>query len=99
VRLKNETEISVATYLARINIQLLKASDFNKKLHEHGCPKKLTVQKICEVAKDEEVRERHHTTIFLFLEHASLLLASENRLRMITKNLMALLESEFYEDS
>jgi len=58
VRLKDETEISLATYAARMNIQLLKASDFNIKLRERGVPKEVTVQKICKVCRDEkEVRE------------------------------------------
>ena len=58
VRLKDETEISLATYAARMNIQLLKASDFNQKLYERGCPNIITNQKICKIAKDEkEVRE------------------------------------------
>lgn len=58
VRLKDETEISLATYAARINIQLLKASDFNEKLRERGVNEKTTVQQICRVSKDEnEVRE------------------------------------------
>jgi len=58
VRLKDETEISLATYAARMNIQLLKASDFNGKLRERVVPKEVTVQKICRISKDEkEVRE------------------------------------------
>lgn len=58
VRLKDETEISLATYAARMNIQLLKASDFNDKLRERGVPKEFTTQKICRIARDEkEVRE------------------------------------------
>jgi len=58
VKLKDETEISLATYAARINIQLLKAADFNEKLREKGIPKEITVQGVCKAAKDEkEVRE------------------------------------------
>jgi hypothetical protein len=58
VRLKDEAMISLATYAARMNIQLLKASDFNSKLRERGVPKEVTVQKICRIARDEkEVRE------------------------------------------
>lgn len=58
VRLKDETEISLATYAARMNIQLLKASDFNEKLRERGVLKEATAQKICRIARDEkEVRE------------------------------------------
>jgi histidine ammonia-lyase len=41
-----------------MNIQLLKAADFNIKLYQRGCPKTVSVQKICKVAKDEkQVRE------------------------------------------
>jgi len=41
-----------------MNIQLLKASDFNEKLHERDAPKDVTVQRVCRIAKDErEVRE------------------------------------------
>ena len=41
-----------------MNIQLLKAADFNQRLREKGCPVKVTVQKICKVARNEdEVRE------------------------------------------
>lgn len=58
VRLKDETEISLATYAARMNIQLLKASDFNEKLRERGVGERETVQRICRVSKDEkQVRE------------------------------------------
>jgi DNA-binding MarR family transcriptional regulator len=58
VKLKDETEISLATYAARINIQLLKAADFNEKMRERGIPKETTVQGVCRAAKDEkEVRE------------------------------------------
>jgi uncharacterized protein (DUF2164 family) len=53
VRLKDETEISLASYAARVNIQLLKISDFNEKLRQKGCPKGISVQKICKLAKDE----------------------------------------------
>jgi len=58
VKLKDETVISLASYAARMEIQLLKAADFNEKLRERGCPKEATVQKICKVAGDEDdVRE------------------------------------------
>lgn len=58
VRLKDETEISLATYAGRMNIQLLKAADFNEKLRERGCLRNITVQKVCRVARDEkEVHE------------------------------------------
>jgi len=58
VKLKNDTSISLASYAARMNIQLLKAVDFNSKLQERGCLKAVTVQRVCKVARDErEVRE------------------------------------------
>jgi hypothetical protein len=58
VKLKDETTISLATYAARMDMQLIKAADFNEKLRERGCSKAVTVQKICKVAKnEEEVRE------------------------------------------
>lgn len=58
VKLKDQTKISLAAYAARINIQLLRAADFNEKLRERGLPKEVTVQGVCRVAKDEkEVRE------------------------------------------
>ena len=58
IRLKDETFVSLPQYAARMNIQLLKASDFNQKLRERGCSPNVTVQRICKAAKDEkEVRE------------------------------------------
>jgi hypothetical protein len=40
-----------------MNMQLLKAADFNEKLRERGVPRAVTVQKICRYAEDEnEVR-------------------------------------------
>ena len=58
IRLKDETFVSLPQYAARMNIQLLKASDFNQKLMERGCHSAITVQKICKIARDEvEVRE------------------------------------------
>lgn len=37
-----------------MNSLLLRPADFNKKLGEHGVDKKVTVQKICRVCKDEK---------------------------------------------
>lgn len=54
VRLKDETVISLPSYAARMNIQLLKASDFNEKLRDRGVHKGITVQRVCRYAKDEE---------------------------------------------
>jgi len=58
VRLKDDREISLPAYAARMNIQILKATDLNEKLRERGVPKRVTVQKICRACRDEnEVRE------------------------------------------
>lgn len=58
IRLKDDHTINLASYTARMNIQLLKAADFNSKLHERGCSPKTSVQRICKIAKDEkQVRE------------------------------------------
>jgi hypothetical protein len=58
VQLKDGEKINLPAYAARINIQLLKASDFNSKMRERGCDKSVTVQRICRIAKDEnEVRK------------------------------------------
>ena len=58
VQLKDGSSISLATYAARMNVQLLKAADFNEKLRERGCSTKISVQKICRAARnEEEVRE------------------------------------------
>jgi len=58
VQLKDGSRISLAQYAARMRLQLLRASDFNQKLHEKGCPRTVTVQKICKRARNEdEVRE------------------------------------------
>jgi len=58
IRMKDDCTISLTSYAARRNIQLLKAADFNSKLHERGCSSKVSVQKVCKIAKDEkQVRE------------------------------------------
>lgn len=58
VKLKNELTISLASYAARMNIQLLRAADFNVKLQQRGVDKDITVQKICKAARNEkQVRE------------------------------------------
>jgi hypothetical protein len=45
--------ITLAQYAERLNVQLLRASDFNTKLRDKGVPKDVTVQKICKAARDE----------------------------------------------
>jgi hypothetical protein len=54
VRLKDESIISLAQYAARRNLQLVTAADFNVKLRERGCPKGVTVQKVCRLARNED---------------------------------------------
>jgi hypothetical protein len=57
VAIGNES-ISLAQYAARMNIQLLKASDLNVMLHDRRAEKLVTVQKVCTRARNEnEVRE------------------------------------------
>lgn len=58
VTLEDGSSVSLPSYAQRMNIQLLKAADFNQKLRDMGVPKTVTVQKICRFSKDEsEVRE------------------------------------------
>jgi hypothetical protein len=52
--LVNGQTISLGTYANRLNISLLKAADFNEKLHERGCKRDMTIQKVCSAAKDED---------------------------------------------
>lgn len=48
----NDT-LTLAQYAERLNVQLLRASNFNEKLRDKGVSKDVTVQKICKVTKDE----------------------------------------------
>jgi hypothetical protein len=58
VRLKDDKTMTLAEYAARLNIQLLKAPDFNSRLHVRGCSTAVSVQKVCKIAKNEkQVRE------------------------------------------
>jgi len=50
----NGQKITLVQYASRMNIRLLRPADFNSKLREHGVDKKVTVQKICRVCKDEK---------------------------------------------
>jgi hypothetical protein len=49
----NNGAITLAQYAERLNVQLLRASDFNEKLRDRAVPKDVTVQKICKAARDE----------------------------------------------
>lgn len=58
VRLRDDHTMTLAEYAARVNVQLLKAADFNSRLHEKGCSIKVSVQRVCKIAKNEkQVRE------------------------------------------
>ncbi len=58
VKLNDGTTISPPSYASRTNIQLLKASDFNSKLREKGCPTSLSVRRVCRLSRNEkEVRQ------------------------------------------
>lgn len=46
-------KITLAQYASRLNVQLLRASDFNQKLHDRQVSKELSVQKICRAARNE----------------------------------------------
>jgi hypothetical protein len=49
-----EEKVTLAQYASRVNVQLLRASDFNQKLHDRQVPKEVTVQKICRAARNED---------------------------------------------
>ena len=58
VKPRNGDEVSLGSYAGRMNIQLLSAPDFNQKLHQKGCSRQVSVQKVCRIARNEgEVRE------------------------------------------
>ena len=57
VTLRDGSRVGLAVYAGRLNVHLLKASDFDAKLREEGCAPNVTVQRICRLARDEgEVR-------------------------------------------
>ncbi len=49
----SDSTITLAQYAERLNVQLLRASNFNEKLRDKGVPKDATVQKICKATRDE----------------------------------------------
>lgn len=54
VQLKDQATISLAQYAARMNIEVLWASELNSQLHSHGVAKRVSVQKICKAAGNED---------------------------------------------
>jgi hypothetical protein len=49
----NGERTTLSQYAGRQNITLLRPADFNEKLRERGVDKKVTVQRICSLCKDE----------------------------------------------
>jgi hypothetical protein len=54
VNFRDGTSITLVEYAARRSLQLITASDFNLKLREKGCPKDVSVQRICKLAGNEK---------------------------------------------
>lgn len=53
-----DTSITLAQYAARMYLQLIKASNLNKRLHDNRIDQYVTIQKIWRFSKDkDEVRE------------------------------------------
>jgi len=50
----NGQKITLAQYAARMNIKLIRPADFNSKLRERGVERRVTVQKVCKVCRDEK---------------------------------------------
>jgi len=58
IQMKDGTTVSLTQYAARRELQIITSAQFNEKLREQGIPKKVTVQAVCRVARDEaQVRE------------------------------------------
>ncbi|MCD6484903.1 MAG: hypothetical protein J7L47_07335 [Candidatus Odinarchaeota archaeon] len=51
-------ELSLSQYAARLNITLIRSADLNERLHKHGVPTSVSVQKICRYCKDEKEVEQ-----------------------------------------
>ena len=71
VKLRDESTISLAQYAARRNLQLVTAADFNVKLRECGCTRRVTVQKVCRLAHDENEVRRTLDNLWRDSEEAS----------------------------
>lgn len=54
IQLKDGSTVSLTQYAARRELQIITAAKFNEKLREQGIPKKVTVQKVCRLARDED---------------------------------------------
>ncbi|MBI4258233.1 MAG: hypothetical protein HY619_04695 [Thaumarchaeota archaeon] len=57
VQYRDGKVVNLATYAARMNIELYKTAEFNSLLHNRGVEKTVTIQKICRASRNEaEVR-------------------------------------------
>ena len=52
-----ENYITLAQYASRRNLQIIPGVDFNEKLRGRGCPRYVTVQKVCRYSRDEALDE------------------------------------------
>ena|SRR3972149_6575923 len=50
----NGQAISLAQYASRLNLKLLRPSDFNEKLRERSVDKRVTVQRVCRTCSNEK---------------------------------------------
>jgi len=53
IQLKDGSTVRLTQYAARRELEIITAAKFNEKLREQGIPKKVTVQAVCRVARDE----------------------------------------------
>ena len=53
IRIGDET-ISLASYAARMNLQLIKSADINEYLHKRGVDTEISLQKVCELSRNEK---------------------------------------------
>lgn len=47
-------KITLAWYVSRMNVKLLRPADFDSKLREHGVDRMVTVQKLCRICRDKK---------------------------------------------
>ncbi len=76
----NAERISLSQYASRLNIRLLRPTDFNEKLREQDIDKKVTVQKVCRVCRDEkQIREMLDQVWNQSLKAQEILIETSNR--------------------
>lgn len=79
VKMRDGEELSLAAYVERLNIQILKASVMNEKLRERGISSRVSVQKICRYYKDEQEVRDLLNRIWLEPSNAEAILAEVTR--------------------